>query len=73
MLTEHQLKCEAPICVDCEDEYTIWYAGEKVCKKEPLTKLQKKQLNINNLLKIGKYRFKEMSHTVKSLKNILVK
>lgn len=72
-MTKHEEKCNAPICMDCKDEDTVWYAGEKVCNKEPISRLQKKQININNLLKIGKYRFKEMAHTVKSLKNTLTK
>jgi hypothetical protein len=66
-MTEHELKCEAPICMDCPDKTTVWYAGEKICKREPMTRLQRKQHNINNLLKIGKYKFKEMAHTVDSL------
>ena len=53
-MTKHFLQCEAPICQDDNTKSIVWYPGEKICLKKPLMWFQKKQININNLLKIGK-------------------
>lgn len=57
-MTEHQTKCPAPICADCKDETTVWYIGEPVCKKAPLSMVQKRQNAANKHLK---------THTMKNI------
>lgn len=53
--SNHFDSCEAPICQENIDKEAIWYPGEMVCTKKPLSFFQKRQININNLLNIGKY------------------
>ena len=67
-MSRHFDNCQAPICaLDKNPNFkkeVIWYPGEIVCKYKPLQKFQKKQNNINNLLTIGKFRFKDTAYTV---------
>jgi hypothetical protein len=46
-MTKHEETCEAPICIDNKNKNTVWWAGEPVCNKRPLTEIQKRQLRIN--------------------------
>ena len=45
--TKHFMNCNAPLCAEDKSPQALWYAGEEVCSKRPLTDLQKKQLRIN--------------------------
>lgn len=67
-MSKHSLECNAPICQESCDDEVVWLPGELVCKLEPLSWMQKKQININNLLKMGKYRLKDTALTAKTLK-----
>lgn len=67
-MTEHELKCEAPICMDCKDETTIWYPSEKICSKSPMSSIQKKQKRINEAVKKGKFKNIDMAYTPLYLK-----
>lgn len=56
-MNKHFESCSAPICAETCDKEALWYPGEEICSKKPLSRFQKKQVNINNLLSIGKYKF----------------
>lgn len=68
-MKEHN--CDAPICaLDKNPNFKkelVWYVGEKVCTHLPLTKFQKKQINFNNLLKIGKIKNSKKVYNAKML------
>jgi len=69
----HYLNCEAPICQNDPNpnfkKEVIWLPGEKVCRKFPYEKFQRKQLSINIL--VNKERFKNTSraYTAHRLEN----
>jgi hypothetical protein len=69
----HHLICEAPICSrDPNPNYkieVIWYPGEKVCRKFPYYKFQKKQLSINILVKKGRFKNVDKHYTAYELEN----
>ena len=44
--SNHFDSCEAPICQENIDKEAIWYPGEMVCTKKPLSFFQKRQINI---------------------------
>lgn len=64
---KHYENCNAPICQDDPNpnwrDETIWYAGEKVCTKEPFAKFQKKQLAINKEVAKGTFRNTDEPYT----------
>lgn len=70
---EHYLLCPAPICAgDPNPNFkseVIWYPGEPVCKQGPYTKFQKIQKEINELVKLGKFKNMDCSYTVNDLEN----
>lgn len=71
-MNSHFLKCNAPICQDCNDNNIIWYAGEEVCNKKPYTQWQKKQLDINKYIKKHTYRYIDMPRRVPDLKKLSI-
>lgn len=60
MTISHHLLCEAPICQgdpNCNyKKEVVWIPGEIVCKRSPYQKFQKKQIEINKLVKKGKFK-----------------
>jgi hypothetical protein len=73
---KHHLQCEAPICQDdfnpnYKDE-VLWFPGEKICKKPPYQKFQIKQIEINKLVKDGKFGNMDISYTANQLENDLI-
>jgi len=70
-MSNHHLECEAPICKDDPNpnfKHAVkWYAGEDVCTKSPYTKWQKKQIDINKWVKLGKFRNLEILYTAYEL------
>lgn len=73
---QHHLECKAPICVeDSNPNYkkeVIWRPGELVCQKTPYQKFQKKQLEINELLKKGEFKNMEFSYTANDLETYAI-
>lgn len=67
-MSKHFQNCNAPICQECNDDNLVWYAGEEVCNKRPLTIWQKKQLVINKSLKKGEFKNGDMPFTCLDLK-----
>lgn len=71
MKYSHEMICNAPICAgDTNPDYrknVIWYAGEEVCQKSPYTKFQRKQLDINKCVKLGKFKNLEVAFTALDL------
>ena len=59
----HKDRCSAPICVDCDFKNVIWYPGESVCTKLPLSNLQRKQFRINKEVNKGTYKNVDMAYT----------
>jgi len=64
--TAHWEVCEAPICQDERGYYdpdwkknVIWYPGEPVCQKTPLTLWQKRQKLTNRWLANGEFKYKD--------------
>jgi len=76
MPKEHYLICEAPICAEDPNpnyrDEVVWYPGEKICRKIPYEKFQRKQLSINILVKKGKFRNVEKSYTAHELETLRV-
>jgi len=73
MEKEHYLICGAPICAEdpnpnYKDE-VVWYPGEKICRRIPCQKFQRKQLSINILVKKGKFRNVEMPYTATEIES----
>jgi hypothetical protein len=71
MFKEHRLICNTPICQDdinpnYKDE-VIWYPGERICKKFPYRKFQIKQLEINKLVAMGKFKNVDIPYTANEL------
>lgn len=67
---KHFNNCDAPICM-CNknsDGDEIWYAGEKVCSFKPISVIQKRQINITNLVNIGRLKKEEYPYTLNYLK-----
>jgi hypothetical protein len=61
MREKHLVKCKAPICVSSKKKgwkkNLVWYPGEKVCDRRPLTKVQKFQKEINKLRRKKKFKY----------------
>ena len=57
---KHHEHCDAPICQDDNNpdwrNERPWYAGEKICTKEPYVKFQKVQSIINKEVEKGTFR-----------------
>lgn len=68
---EHWEKCDSAICIDDPTNdwvnRVVWYAGESVCTKRPLTRLQKHQQKINQLLEQGLLKYPDHAWTAKQL------
>jgi len=68
METKHNLRCEAPICAgDPNPKYkkeVVWRPGELVCARKPYEEFQKVQLEINSLVKMGKFKNVDQAYTV---------
>lgn len=69
----HFLVCRAPICAgDPNPNFkieVIWRPKESVCKQGPYTKFQKVQLEINELVKLGKFKNVDKAYTAKDLED----
>ena len=73
MENKHHLTCPAPICQDDPNlnfkSEVVWRPGESVCKKTPYQKFQKKQMEINRLVKKGKFKNMDYAYTASQLEN----
>lgn len=73
---EHRLNCNAAICnEDCNLNFkcdVVWYPGEPVCKQAPFQEFQKKQLEINKLVVLGKFKNMEYRFTAEMLERMLI-
>ena len=71
MSKEHYLVCSAPICQDdlnpSDKDEVIWYPGERICKKSPYEKFQIKQIEINKLVAMGKFKNIDIPYTANDL------
>jgi hypothetical protein len=76
MTEKHPLRCEAPICQDDPNESykdeVIWYPGEKICSKVPYQEFQKKQIEINILVKKGRFKNVDRPYTANDLETKLI-
>jgi len=68
-MTKHEENCTAPVCVDNPSDDTVWYAGEEICSKRPMNKIQKKQSLVNRSLSKGVYKLVDTPHTLHNLKH----
>lgn len=70
-MKNHYSSCEAPICnEDTNPNYkkeVIWYPGEKICTRKPYEKFQRVQMEINNLVRKGKFRNIDKPYTAENL------
>lgn len=68
--------CEAPICVaDTTKGWqssVIWYPGEGVCLKNPLSTAQKAQKKINRILLKGKLKHPDRAFTYSMLSRLKI-
>ena len=66
--------CDAPICAtDSLSDFikdVVWYPGETVCNKSPMTKWQKNQRRINKYVVKGVFKHIDKSFTASSLEKI---
>jgi len=71
MHEKHYLICNAPTCQDDPNlnyrNEVIWYPGEKICKKSPYKRFQIKQIEINKLVGIGKFKNIDIPYTANDL------
>ncbi len=62
-MTKHSETCSVPICADDTNpnfkSEVVWRPGEPICNKKPLQPFQKKQKDINNLVKKGTWKFRD--------------
>ena len=69
----HNLVCNTPICAGDPDRNfkteVIWCPGEPVCKQVPHTKFQKKQIEINKLVELNKFRNIDRGYTANELED----
>lgn len=72
-MKNHYLSCEAPICNDDRNSYykkeVVWYPGEKICTRKPHEKFQRVQIEINNLVRKGKFRNIDKPYTAEGLED----
>lgn len=70
-MIRHYLICEAPICNDDRNQNykkeIIWYPGEKICMRKPYEKFQRVQIEINDLVRKGKFRNIDKPYTAEDL------
>ena len=71
MKNRHFEYCSAAFCQDDKNPNSRnevpWYAGEKVCRKKPFQKFQKKQIEINKLFKKDKFKNVDKPYTANDL------
>lgn len=69
----HYLLCNSPICQDdFNSNYkkeVVWYPGESICTKKPYKKFQRVQIEINDLLRKGKFRNINKPYTAEDLED----
>lgn len=63
--------CEAPICVENNDDKIVWLPSELICTKRPFNSVQKKQMRINRAVKDGTFRNIDVPLTLKDLRTRL--
>ena len=72
----HHLNCEAPICAgDPNPNFKIevvWYPGERICKRKPFQRFQRRQVEINKLVAKGKFKNLETPYTARDLETLLI-
>lgn len=68
---KHWLKCIAPICIGDKtpgwEKQVVWYPGEAICKRKPYSPIQKKQIQINKVVKINNLKILSDGYTARSL------
>lgn len=76
MSEPHYKTCEAAIC-QCDPNpnnknEVIWRPGEGVCMKSPFEKFQKKQIEINKLVKKGTFKNMDEGYTANQLETMSI-
>lgn len=70
-MNKHYLVCEASICNDDRNpdykKEVIWYPGELICTRKPYKKFQRVQIEINNLVKKGRFKNADKPYTAEDL------
>lgn len=73
-MTRHAEECPAPICKDDNNpnymKDVLWYPGEGICGKSPMTKWQRNQRRINKLVAKGTFKNLDSYFTADSLLKI---
>ena len=72
----HYLNCEAPICAgDPNPNFkreVIWCPGERICKRKPYQRFQRRQVEINKLVVKGRFRNIDTSYTARDLETLSI-
>jgi hypothetical protein len=72
----HHLNCEAAICAgDPNPNFkreVVWYPGERICKRKPFQRFQRRQVEINKLIAKGKFRHLDTPYTARDLETLLI-
>lgn len=73
---QHWEHCNAPICVGDQTEdwqsNVIWYPGEAVCLRNPLSTAQKAQKKINRMVAKGRFKHIDRAFTYAMLSSLPV-
>lgn len=72
-MIEHYLLCEAPICNDDRNsnykKEVIWCPRELICTRKPYEKFQRVQMEINDLMRKGKFKHIDKPYTAEDLES----
>ena len=72
----HHLNCEAAICSgDPNPNFkneVVWYPGERICKRKPFQRFQRRQVEINKLVAKGKFKHLDTPYTARDLEVMLI-
>ena len=72
-MSKHLDSCNSPICQDDFNpnykKEVIWYPGESICTKKPYKKFQSVQIEINDLLRKGKFKNMDKPYTAEDLED----
>jgi len=73
-MTRHNDECTAPICSDDNNpnykKDVMWYPGESVCGKSPMTKWQRNQRKINRKVAKGTFKHTDTFFTAETLERM---
>lgn len=72
----HHLNCEAPICAgDPNPNFkreVIWCPGERICKRKPYQRFQRRQSDINKVVAKGRFKHPDTPFTARDLETLSI-